>query len=463
MADLTWETFNPENKKLILSLDGGGMRGIIPLTMLVYLEKKLNKPAYEIFDMVAGTSTGAIIAAGLALGYSAEYILENVYRTRLPGAFGNRDGVRFWLRYLFRYGLRYQYSWKPFILALSVFEGTDKTLGETYPPPPGVKRPILLMTTKDLRTTNTYYMVNAGAGRALFADWPLKGAVTASSAASLFFRPVDGNLVDGGVGAFGNPCLAAATEAFEFISNRDVEAEDRLFDPERTILISLGTGHVSTNLANQAGYTRGITDWLSFNIIGGIVEAAVQQALNTRAIYGNQGLDFRRFNVNLTKQAVRDVLGVPLGNLDPQRLTLDTTSAAEIALMEKIGTAYADIIDWTLPDQLPWANPRDGKPPAHTKAGQPRPQDPSSADLPPIDWESEARTNYGDEFSRWAFWGMVGKFLWDTLRSPSRWVLTAVLLVLPIVLMITLGVWGVAIILGVVAVLGLLGVLGAFG
>ena len=49
----------------LLSIDGGGMRGILPLLVLRYLESVSAKPAIEMFDFIAGTSTGAIIAAGL--------------------------------------------------------------------------------------------------------------------------------------------------------------------------------------------------------------------------------------------------------------------------------------------------------------------------------------------------------------------------------------------------------------
>ena len=75
---------NPQAKKLILSIDGGGMRGMIAVAMLAELETLTGKSCSQLFDMVAGTSTGAIIAAGIGLGYTAQELLEEVYRTRLP-------------------------------------------------------------------------------------------------------------------------------------------------------------------------------------------------------------------------------------------------------------------------------------------------------------------------------------------------------------------------------------------
>lgn len=74
-----------DNEKFkILSIDGGGMRGIIPAKILCELEEELQKKHGEeaclcdYFDLICGTSTGGIIAIGLALGISAKKML-NLY------------------------------------------------------------------------------------------------------------------------------------------------------------------------------------------------------------------------------------------------------------------------------------------------------------------------------------------------------------------------------------------------
>ena len=51
----------------VLSIDGGGIRGIIPAMILVELEKRLKKEIDQTFDLIAGTSTGGIIALALVL------------------------------------------------------------------------------------------------------------------------------------------------------------------------------------------------------------------------------------------------------------------------------------------------------------------------------------------------------------------------------------------------------------
>ncbi|MFW5665786.1 MAG: patatin-like phospholipase family protein, partial [Coleofasciculus sp.] len=49
----------------ILSIDGGGIRGIIPLSILKYIEQETETPIHKLFDVIGGTSTGGIIALGL--------------------------------------------------------------------------------------------------------------------------------------------------------------------------------------------------------------------------------------------------------------------------------------------------------------------------------------------------------------------------------------------------------------
>lgn len=158
----TMLNINPQNKKMILSIDGGGVRGIITVAMLAELERQTGKTCAEMFDMVAGTSTGAVIAAGIGLGISAADLLKDVYRTRLPQAFQSQPkGVLLYLKYLFG-GLRNLYDLQPFIDSLAPFSH-GKTIKD-------FSKPIVFMTTRDVRTANTYYIVSKGPGAGRFAD-----------------------------------------------------------------------------------------------------------------------------------------------------------------------------------------------------------------------------------------------------------------------------------------------------
>src|SRR5262245_59990656 len=80
---------SPDNRA-ILCLDGGGIRGIMTIQLLQELEQRAGAPCHQIFDMVAGTSTGGIIAGLVASGRTAEQI-ESLYETFLTKVFVKRS------------------------------------------------------------------------------------------------------------------------------------------------------------------------------------------------------------------------------------------------------------------------------------------------------------------------------------------------------------------------------------
>src|ERR1700681_4013250 len=82
----------------ILSLDGGGIRGVFPAAFLARLEEHLEHPIRRYFELIAGTSTGGIIAIGLGLGLSANDILK-LYVEQGPAIFDQEHGaVENWVR-----------------------------------------------------------------------------------------------------------------------------------------------------------------------------------------------------------------------------------------------------------------------------------------------------------------------------------------------------------------------------
>ncbi len=79
----------------VLSIDGGGIRGIIPAMILAEIEDRTGKSVAEMFDLIAGTSTGGILALGLAMPgdggkprYKAEDLIE----------FYEKEGLRIFSR-----------------------------------------------------------------------------------------------------------------------------------------------------------------------------------------------------------------------------------------------------------------------------------------------------------------------------------------------------------------------------
>ena len=79
----------------ILSIDGGGIRGIIPAIVLAEIERRTGRPTAQLFDLVAGTSTGGILALGLTIPKTTGAPL---YTARSLAEMYEREGSRIFFR-----------------------------------------------------------------------------------------------------------------------------------------------------------------------------------------------------------------------------------------------------------------------------------------------------------------------------------------------------------------------------
>ncbi len=110
--------------KRILTIDGGGIKGVFPAAFLATVEDTIERNVADYFDLIVGTSTGGIIALGLGLGLSAKELLA-FYEEHGPTIFKGNRGLR-WLRWL---GTS-KYSKTPLENALKSCFG-DKRLGDS--------------------------------------------------------------------------------------------------------------------------------------------------------------------------------------------------------------------------------------------------------------------------------------------------------------------------------------------
>ncbi|RIK82252.1 patatin [candidate division KSB1 bacterium] len=188
--------------KKILSIDGGGIKGVFPASFLSYIEDKIDGRFSEYFDLIVGTSTGGIIALGLGLGFSAKDILK-FYKRYGPSIFGgNRLFKR--LRNLFyaKYDHRSLHS------ALKVIFG-DRKLGESLTR--------IVVPSFDLDTGKVYIHKTAHHER-FSTDYKravVDVAISTSAAPTYFpahLLPSGSPLVDGGIWA-NNPVGFAVVEA----------------------------------------------------------------------------------------------------------------------------------------------------------------------------------------------------------------------------------------------------------
>lgn len=188
--------------KKILSIDGGGLKGVFPASFLATVEDAIGEPVADYFDLIVGTSTGGIIAIGLGLGLSAREICD-FYLQRGPEIFaGNRHA-----RLLRQLG-RAKYSPAPLERALRDVFG-DRLLGES--------RARLVIPSLNLETGEVNVFKTAHHERFVM-DYkiPAVDVALATAAAPTYFptyRSAAGTpLIDGGLWA-NNPAGTAAVEA----------------------------------------------------------------------------------------------------------------------------------------------------------------------------------------------------------------------------------------------------------
>ncbi len=317
--------FNPERKKTILTIDGGGARGIIPLMVLRRMEEETGRAANDLFDFVGGTSVGALIAAGLAAGHNAAALIE-LY-DRFVQLIFRRD----WAAIVFRHGLRYLYDKAEMRRLLADFVG-DRRLADLHK--------IILLTVKDMARSETIFFVNRGPGAAVTAHASLVKVAEASASAPVYFQPL-GDGVDGGVGTYGNACYVTTVEALHYLDEPGWEAGN-------IVHVSLGTG-LSVNRLGRGDVQR----WLPWQwplwVVGELLdEAAENNVALTLRHFGDQ-IDFRRYQVSLFDDVVREELGVTIpAGMRANQLRMDSASPAQVELMREIGRQYAAGLDFSL-------------------------------------------------------------------------------------------------------------------
>lgn len=239
--------------KRILALDGGGLRGVLTLGMLREIETHLrarhgNDPAFRLsdyFDLIAGTSTGAIIAAALSLGMTVDEVHAHYMRL----------GQVVFKRSLLRWG-----AFRAKFPADKVKAALIDVFGERRLDSADI-RTGLLVVSKRLDTGSTWPLNNHPKARYFERgtqartianrEYPLWQVVRASTAAPYFFdpetirigrgsagaKPVDGDFVDGGVSPHNNPSLQALmTATMPGYRFGWPTGEDRL------LVVSVGTG-----------------------------------------------------------------------------------------------------------------------------------------------------------------------------------------------------------------------------
>lgn len=214
----------------ILSIDGGGIRGLIPALVLKRIEGRTGKPISDLFDVIAGTSTGGILALGLTCpgkGGRPRYTAADLAEMYV------QEGATIFPHELLG---RVRQLFEPKYSSRGRDEVLAQRLGQAR-----LKEALteVLVTAYDITARRPRFFRSALARESVEEDFLMSDVARATSAAPTYFEPVQLHveglkapyvLVDGGVFA-NNPGMCA------FVDRTTVKA-----DLGRTLMVSLGTG-----------------------------------------------------------------------------------------------------------------------------------------------------------------------------------------------------------------------------
>ncbi|MCC4113889.1 patatin-like phospholipase family protein [Aromatoleum toluclasticum] len=354
---------NDGSPKRILALDGGGLRGVVTLGFLARMEELLRQRhggtdrfrLCHYFDLIAGTSTGAIIAAALALGWR----VEDIHREYMS------LGRRVFERSFFRQGfVRAKYDEKRLSDELRRVYGEDTVLGGAE------LQTGLLVVTKRLDTGSPWPIGNNPRGRFFEGDskgrlgngsYPLWQIVRASTAAPSYFEPecitvseregaesVAGNFVDGGVSPFNNPGLQALMYAT--LNGYNVGWPT---GADKLLLVSVGTGTADPSVAKAslaAGHAVGallslmedcaslqqtLLQWMSSSTTARVIDRDVGD-LRHDLLTGAPLISYLRYDLELNREAIQ-ALDSRLTDLDRIRSLSEMDAPENMEILHEVG------------------------------------------------------------------------------------------------------------------------------
>ncbi len=245
----------------ILSIDGGGIRGVFPAYILECIQERLGVNVFDHFDMFAGTSTGSIVAAGIACKKEPSDIVT-LYQKH--GAYIFSQKLKSWWPSRVKQGVHSKYENKNLKSVLHNEFG-DAKLGD-------VEKPLLIPATDIGHGGVHVFKSSYSRGFTRDKNVAVKQAVLASCSAPAFFDPVKVDkylLADGGVWA-NNPALAAV-----------IDAQYRLgIDVKDIRILSLGTGHSRTAYGTDGKKDWGLlTGWKNVEFISFLLSLQAQPHL----------------------------------------------------------------------------------------------------------------------------------------------------------------------------------------
>jgi len=356
-------------KKRILSLDGGGVRGVISLAFLERIERFLavhygtgdDFRLSDHFHLIGGTSTGAIIAAGLATGRSVASLKDVYFR-------------------LARRAFRRRLLYFPYLQAKFNSRHIGRILEEELGPitldDPAIRTHLAIVTKRV--DTGSPWIVSNLPGQPYWNDGPahdpwhgnrhyrLSAIVRASTAAPLYFGPEriaisaqgTGTFIDGGVSPYNNPSLALL-----MLARMNTFGLGWPTGPDKLSIVSVGTGRFRRRLSPSGpavgaavNALLGLIDdaslatlilmqWLGASPAPAWINSEIG-ALENEYLAGAPLFSFQRYDADMEKASLEASLGRMFGKSEKQALhRLDNVEA-----MDDLYRVAREVAEKALPD-----------------------------------------------------------------------------------------------------------------
>ncbi|HYQ43469.1 MAG TPA: patatin-like phospholipase family protein [Polyangiaceae bacterium] len=308
--------------RTILSIDGGGIRGLIPAKFLEALEARCGKPVAELFDYVAGTSTGGILALGLTKPNASNTGPEFAARDLVD--LYERNGGTIFSRSV-RHTIEAVGNLKgPKFAADGIEEVLQRYFGNARLADARAK---VLVTAYDIERRMPFFFRSTRAVEKPLYDFPMWQVARATSAAPTYFPPFQLSsgsdqygLIDGGVYA-NNPALCVYVDALT--QNQAVDD---------FIVVSVGTGNSDRRIPYAEAAHWGLPFWAHplFDIISDGVSDTVDYQLKQLLPARDGAQRYYRFQTDIpdANQEIDDVRVETIRTLKvvAERLVADSES-----------------------------------------------------------------------------------------------------------------------------------------
>ncbi|XP_048356849.1 85/88 kDa calcium-independent phospholipase A2 isoform X2 [Sphaerodactylus townsendi] len=236
----------------LLSLDGGGVRGLVLIQFLIAIEKIAGKPIRELFDWIAGTSTGGILALSVAQGKPMDYMRCLYFRMKDEVFRGSRpyesEPLEEFLKKEFGEYTKMTDFKKPRVMLTATLcdrQPAELHLFRNYNPPEAKAK-------SRYKTTASFPELTKPEDQVMWQ------AARSSGAAPTYFRPI-GRFLDGGLLA-NNPTLAALTEINDY--NQSLILKGKAYEVKKlSVVVSLGTGRAPQVPVSSVDVFRPSNPW----------------------------------------------------------------------------------------------------------------------------------------------------------------------------------------------------------